>query len=191
MDVNMIDLSTVPEAQLKALLTAYLQPDFLLFPEEPGKHVIYGDRVIADFLAIPKPHLIQNGFDEGYFVIEVKSPGNVDREKKFRETVAQAVSYLHSGFDRFAGFPMFSLIFPSLGEYAQGKSEHDRDLMGGVYRLMQFLGVGSLGLDDRNGETHWSITGTSNNYYTSRYGKGKANVFRRPIGNFHVKRNRL
>jgi len=87
------------EEALKLWLTTHLSADFELYPEVPGAHVAAGVRVQIDFLAYPKQHLIDEGFLDEYFGIEVKHLSTDDGfSQKAAKAFWQAVSYTDSKF---------------------------------------------------------------------------------------------
>ncbi len=62
------------EAQQKAeAIQKILGADFELLPEVNGRNMVEERKVRIDFLAYPKKHLIENGFDNRVFGIEAKS----------------------------------------------------------------------------------------------------------------------
>ncbi|EJC1211818.1 hypothetical protein MX350_004331 [Vibrio parahaemolyticus] len=89
----------IDEKKLKSWLVEHLSPDFYLYPEVPGTHLITQKQIFADFIAYPREHLIESGFEAKPFGIEVKY---VDPEVKFVKKACrllwQTVSYNQSEF---------------------------------------------------------------------------------------------
>ncbi|WP_460751494.1 hypothetical protein [Marinomonas epiphytica] len=60
------------EKELKAWLVEHFSRDFHIYKEVPGIHLAEKVNVRIDFVLYPKPHLIEEGFIEEPFGIEVK-----------------------------------------------------------------------------------------------------------------------
>ncbi|HHG3069466.1 TPA: hypothetical protein ACPVW7_004600 [Vibrio parahaemolyticus] len=89
----------IDEKGLKSWLVKHLSPDFYLYSEVSGTHLITENQVYADFVAYPRKHLIDAGFVPKPFGIEVKhiDPG-LQFVKKASRLLWQTVSYNQSEF---------------------------------------------------------------------------------------------
>ena len=90
---------SMTEELLKTKIITYLCNDFEIMQEVKGKHLIENNGVVIDFLIHPKPHVIENGFDNAWVGIEVKyfrdpksQPGKIAR------LLWQSITYQQSTF---------------------------------------------------------------------------------------------
>lgn len=179
-------LSTMNETELKKLFYTTMVADFHIAPEVWGVHIIEKQRVRADFIMRPKPHLITAGFDDVYLAAEIKSPGGRDLFKG-NQTMWQAATYVQSIFGGKVR-PAFGVVFPDLAAFCDAqKHEMGINMPEGLgMRLMahigQFMNVGFVELDNQipNG---WSIVIGAQRYFSKRYGKSNLNLIKRYVGN--------
>ena len=103
------------ESELKAQLIKLLASDFDLRSEVRGYNLLTRSVVRADIVGHPKTHLVDAGFVDAFFCIEVKAVPKEESDKRGRAAAWQALSYRLSEFD--FGIPAFSFVFPSLRSF--------------------------------------------------------------------------
>jgi hypothetical protein len=159
------------ETELKQVLTEFLNTDFHIKPEVPGRFLVDGTPVIIDLLLFPKRHLIERGFDEGYVGIEVKGVPKTRQKKKALDVAWQAVTYSQSEFETKSGFvrPIFVLIYPEIQRFFAHDDPH---AYGWIYvsSLLVRSNVGHIELDSK--KDTWLINFHSVHYFHSIRGKG-------------------
>lgn len=157
-------MGSLNESEIKAIVVESLASDFILQEEQRGTHPLLQDKVRIDYLAYPLPHLIMQGFDEGWFGIEVKDIG--DDVKRLNKVLWQSITYAQSTFrleDKTIR-PMFVLV--CVGQ--------NKDIMQGklptvwpiLFSLAQYARVGYLDL-----YPSWSIKFGGGRYYSKKWGK--------------------
>lgn len=173
------------EAELKAWLVAHLSEDFELYPEVAGRHVAEGVRVIIDYLAYPKPHLLANGFVPAHFGIEVKYLGQADGfSHKAARGLWQTVSYTDSEFylDDVTIRPKFALLFSNISFESEHQLlnrlgmelENDRALWSGLLQLANHANVGTLEIKGpRDAWKGWKMAFSGGMYFYRNHYKGK------------------
>jgi len=151
------------EDDIKNAIASTMSDDFILSPEVWGNCIIDGTRVRIDFMAYPKQHLIDLGFDAQWFGIEAKSllrrDGNpIHGLGKINQLIWQVISYAQSTFniDQARIRPMFVLICTDRVPYEYCKEW--KTLIG----LAQYGNVGMLDLAPR-----WSIHFSNALYFAS------------------------
>lgn len=194
----MIDLQTAREPVLKAFMVEQFSSDFFIRPEVTGKHMITGDKVKADYMLQPKSHLLEAGFEDCKFVIEVKGVygNNLSPRTRMEHAIQQAATYVHSRFD--FGQPRFAILFPAFAiflqeQFASIESKHDRELvLWNVTRTVQnmamFQHVGCLEVTE-DYITHapvWKISMGGQRLFSIAEGRNPANMLRERIGNFEA-----
>lgn len=163
------------ENHIKMMAQKILGADFELFPEVNGRNMVEGKKVRIDFLAYPKKHLIDNGFDNQVFGIEAKSV-DYSQTKKINKLVWQAISYAQSEFEFNNSLirPMFVVVCvfkePEFG--SPGFQEWKT-----LSRFAQYGNVGVIEL-----EPFWRVRFGDCSYYNQRNGKSS-------IANLGTKRN--
>jgi hypothetical protein len=192
------------EAELKVWLVAHLAEDFELHPEVAGRHVPEGVRVIIDYLAYPKPHLLAHGFAPAHFGIEVKYLGQADGfSHKAARGLWQTVSYTDSEFylGGAAIRPKFALLFSNISFESEHQLlnrlgmelENDRALWNGLLQLANHANVGTLEIKGpREAWKGWKMAFSGgmyfyrNNYLGKReYGvSNKRMIEKVRVGNF-------
>lgn len=169
------------EAELKEWLVSHLSEDFDLHPEVPGRHMAECVRVQIDYLAYPKPHLLDAGFAAVFFGIEVKllDPTNGFSRKAARG-LWQAVSYTDAEF-HLAGAavrPKFALLFSNLSFVGElrlldrlgQKLENDWALWRGLLQLANHANVGTLEIKGaRDAWTGWKMAFSGGTYFSRRH----------------------
>lgn len=163
------------EAPTRQLIIRNLAQDFEIFERWRGWHKHGGERVYYDLVARPRPHLVEQGFDDGLFVIEVKLFNLDDKTKhdlKVRDLLWQCVAYSFSeielpagGFER----PLFVLYF--LG--GTGVDPFFADELQRLHHFVQRGGVGQLTFDEKLG---WTMRFGGSRYFTKLRGKGPHHV---------------
>lgn len=158
------------EDEIKSLIVRTLSTDFQLVPEVEGKHLIENLSVRIDFMAFPKPHLVNNGFAEAWFGIEAKR-GNFTEAKQINRLMWQCITYAQSIFEIDGAIirPMFVLASVDYEpQYGDPKWAEWNTL--GHFVLYGNVGVMEL-------QPFWRIRFGSTPYYGQKRGKGKvANV---------------
>ncbi|EOA6545619.1 TPA: hypothetical protein ACGU7E_004557 [Vibrio vulnificus] len=105
------------EGELKRWLVNNLSIDFDFYAEVWGRHLAENINVRVDFIAVPKAHLVENGFDPSPFAIEVKY---IRQEEGFTRKSSRAfwqtISYNDSEFNLNGHIfkPKFSILFTNL-----------------------------------------------------------------------------
>ena len=123
------------ETELKAYLVKRLRFDFEIVPEVPGSFLVDGTRVVIDYLFHPRPHLVERGFEDGWFGVEVKSPQG--GQAKGLRVAWQAITYSMSEFN--GKRPPFIVLYPSLDAFFGSASDAYR-----IKTLLQKANVGYL-----------------------------------------------
>ncbi|MBT2336537.1 hypothetical protein J7E49_21820 [Variovorax paradoxus] len=173
------------EAELKVWLAAHLSEDFDLSPEVAGRHVAEGVRVIIDYLAYPKQHLLENGFAPAHFGIEVKYLGQADGfSHKAARGLWQTVSYTDSEFflDGVTIRPKFALLFSNISFESEHQLlnrlgmelENDRALWNGLLQLANHANVGTLEVKGpREDWKGWKMAFSGGMYFYRNHYMGK------------------
>lgn len=192
----MIDFMTAKEPVLKSFLLDQLDADFFIRREVTGKHLINGERVKADFVLQPKSHLLDLGFDDCIFVVEVKAvySSNQSPWSRMMHVCHQTVTYMQSRFD--FGRPLFALVFPDFRYFAdadfvriQNPIER-RSVADAVLRTVQNMGmfehVGCLDFDTDyyTKQLVWKISMGGQRLFSIPDGRNPANLLRERVGNF-------
>lgn len=173
------------ENELKKWLWDHLHSDFHLYQEVPGTHKYSHKGVIVDFIAYPRQHLLDSGFINMPFGIEVK---HIAQElgfiKKTSRALWQAASYNQCSFilknkTKTRNFSLpFCLLFSNLsfGDEFNLIKEFDRNLVNeksawrGMVHLANHAGVGLLSI---TGSKHlcrnWYIKFASGTYFSGGF----------------------
>jgi hypothetical protein len=173
------------EDELKTWLVAHLSEDFELVPEVAGRHVAEGVRVVIDYMAYPKPHLITNGFAPLHFGIETKYLNQADGfSRKAARGLWQTVSYTDSEF--YLGDttvrPKFALMFSNISFENEHQLlnrlgmelENDRALWSGLLQLANHANVGTLEISGpRDAWKGWKMAFSGGTYFYRNHHKGK------------------
>ena len=163
------------EDHIKTTTIKVLSPDFELIPEVRGRSLVEGRMVRIDFLAFPKSHLIENGFDNQFFGIEAKSV-DFSQSKKINKLIWQSISYAQSEFQYNGAFvrPIFVLMcLLSEPKFGTPGFEEWKTLS----RFAQYGNVGVIEL-----KPFWRVRFGDCSYYNQRRGKSA-------IANLGTKRN--
>lgn len=163
------------EAPIRASIRAAMEQDFIVYEEHPGVHLRGGEKVRFDLVLVPRKHLLENGFDDGCVVVEVKHFSGDDVRKqdaRLRDLLWQCVVYSYSEVslpDRGSEQPLFVL------HYIGGAGVHQRHK--GLYLELQHLvqrgGIGALEIHPKYG---WSMNASGNHYFRQSTGRGPQNV---------------
>ena len=152
-----------------------LQTDFEVLEGLRGSHKHGGERVYYDLVARPRQHLIDLGFDDGYFVIEVKMfnpEDNKQHDLKARDLLWQCVAYSFSEIELPAGRstrPLFVLYFID----GTGFDSFHLDELKTLHHFVQRGGVGRLTFEPKLG---WTMVFGGTRYFTKLRGKGPHHV---------------
>lgn len=150
------------ETELKAYLVKRLQFDFEIVPEVPGSFLVDGTRVVIDYLFHPRPHLVERGFEDGWFGVEVKSPQG--GQAKGLRVAWQAITYSMSEFN--GKRPPFIVLYPSLDAFFGSASDAYR-----IKTLLQKANVGYFVLEPQS--RAWRIKFGAGLYFHSDTGLSK------------------
>jgi len=147
---------------------------FEFFENLAGRHKHNGERVVYDLVARARQPLLENGFDDGYFVVEVKLFNESDKKAhdvKARDLLWQCVTYAFSEITLPSGetkCPLFVLYY--IGGTGV-KAEYGREVTE-LHHFVQRGGVGRLEL----GASNWSMSFGGSRYFSRARGKGPHNV---------------
>jgi hypothetical protein len=163
------------EKPARVRLTSTLSTDFEVFEGISGHHKHGKEQVYYDLVARPRQHLIDQGFEDGYFIIEVKLFNIEDKTKhdlKARDLLWQCVAYSFSeiklpgnNLER----PLFVLYFIDGTGFDPNHSEELKTL----HHFVQRGGVGKLSI---NSKDDWVMTFGGSRYFSKLRGKGPHNV---------------
>ncbi len=169
------------ERQERLRIAEALRSDFELHEGWQGRHKHGGERVFYDLIARPRSHLVEAGFDDGHFVIEVKMFNANDRQPhdvKARDLFWQCVVYSFSEIE----LPNGDACRPLFTVYFIGGSGIDPQYKSEVTQLHHFVqrgGVGKLEL----GNNDWLLRFGPHRYFSKLRGKGPHNVgVKRQVG---------
>jgi hypothetical protein len=189
------------EAQLKAWLDEWIEEDFDVTREVPGKHLVRATKVIADYIIAPKEHLIAKGFKPGPIGLEVKYlPLKGGFSPKASRFIWQAASYMDCEFTlngvevRLPRVLLFSNIsFDGEREQLRGISgstlSNDRAKWTALLELANHANVGNLEIyGTRAKRKGWRIAFATGVYFSSgerETGISNARLFEKErIGSF-------
>ncbi|CAN7782894.1 hypothetical protein LJR175_008253 [Variovorax sp. LjRoot175] len=177
------------EEQLRVWLVQHLSGEFDLHPEVPGRHLAEGVGVRIDYLAVPKPHLVNEGFAPEPFGIEVKHINPLDGfTRRASRALWQTISYTDSAFD-FGPHPIrlrFAVLFSNLAFEAERQLlKHDDFQQWHAFtNLAHHSNVGTLEIKgDKNKCDGWFIAFSSGNYFYRRSIYGGDVVYVKPSTN--------
>ncbi|MEO1290340.1 MAG: hypothetical protein AAFV93_21520 [Chloroflexota bacterium] len=174
-----MNLRNMKETELKSYLDKFLEPDFFFAKEVKGTHIVEEVTVIADYILRPKSHLVENGFDDVYFAIEVKSPAVKHPNSQYRKVVVQAASYVDSLFSDKR--PAFTLIFPDHNCFRPESNAGQYFEVHHYFHIAHYFNVGDFRINQK--KDRWCIWFGGGRYYCSSRGKGTHNVTKRYVGN--------
>lgn len=174
------------EIELAAWLKSHLHADFILHQEVRGRHLAENLGVRIDFVAYPKQHLIDAGFEAGPFGIEVKfiDPMNGFSRKASR-AFWQTVTYTDSEF-YVDGKPVrlnFAMLFSNLGFDAEYKllASDDVEQWRAFVNLAHHSKVARLEVKGTKARLEqWTIMFSSNAYFyrKAEFGTGEVRYWR-------------
>ncbi|MBN9368878.1 hypothetical protein [Acidovorax sp. SDU_ACID1] len=165
------------EKPTRDFLKEALAADFEVYEKYSGWHKHGGEKVYYDLVLRAKDHLVQQGFDPGYFVIEVKLFNLDDVQKhdvKARDMMWQCVAYSFSDIELPSGElvrPLFVLY------YIDGsgvKPEYEKEI-NALHHFVQRGGVGRL-VFERIDPGQWLLNFGGSRYFSKRRGRGSHNV---------------
>jgi RNAse (barnase) inhibitor barstar len=145
------------EPKLTKWVINFLKEDFKIYEKPRGKHMHTGKVVEPDLLLYPREHLIEKGFINNIFVIEVKHFDVMDdMHKKVSTAFWQTLTYNDSLFNISGNkvSPSFSLLFSNLSfrnQYEQliFKEYVDLKSMWRTYKhMVNHSGVGILAMKE-------------------------------------------
>ena len=149
--------------------------DFIVLEGCHGRHKHGGERVHYDLVLLPRPHLLERGFDDGPVVVEVKL-FNLDsaakHDTKARDLLWQCVAYSFSEIempDEEIQRPLFVLYF--IG--GTGFDPLHLQELKTLHHFVQRGGVGRLELDAKHG---WAMHFGGTRYFSQRWGRTMHNV---------------
>ena len=152
-----------------------LEIDFFIYDGLDGHHKHGGERVRYDLVLTPRQHLLDQGFDIGCVVVEVKLFNKEDKKKhdtKIRDLLWQCIAYSFSDVQMPNGKyerPLFVLYFMA----GTGFDEKHQDEFNKLHHFVQRGGVGKL---DINPKTGWTMLFGGSYYFRQAAGKGPHHV---------------
>lgn len=196
------------EDALKNWFVRHFAQDFDIFPEVPGVHLAEKVNVRIDFMLRARSHLVDLGFDERMFGVEVKYFSQDDGfTGKTSRGLWQAISYNDCEFDvdGVKCKPKFCLMFSNLSFESErnliknlgSEFENDKQEWRGMLHLANHARVGTLDVrGDRDNYRGWEIRFVGGVYFTcsvsksgSSHRKSNDNVINKVrIGNSETKR---
>lgn len=107
------------EPEIKSWFKEYFREDFYIESEVPGLHISENQNVKIDYILYPRQHLIDNGFIDECFGVEVKyiDPESSSLAKKANKAIWQTISYNDCKFNLKNGKqikPKFCMVFSNL-----------------------------------------------------------------------------
>ena len=163
------------EAPHRTALCTALGDDFFVHQGWVGRHKHGGERVQYDLVLVPRPALLERGFDNGLVVVEVKVFDAADKTKhdtKAKDLLWQCVAYSFSDIlppDGDPCRPLFVLYYIA----GSGVNAQYRDKVNFLHHFVQRGGVGRLDVDARAG---WSMVFGGSYYFRSVTGPGRNHV---------------
>lgn len=171
------------EPELKTWMTAFLSEDFDLHEEVKGIHLAHGTGVQIDYIAMPKPHLVDAGFVNLPFGIEVKYINPAEGfSRKAARAFWQTISYTDCAFklDGEKTQLKFAVLFSNLSfEAERGLLKQHGDLYENDFvawrtllQLANHAGVGLIELPGTRDEPKgWALRFSGGTYFVRRDGR--------------------
>lgn len=158
--------SPLAEELLKSNLNTAISQDFEIFPEVSGRVLLTQENVRIDYLACPRPHLIDMGFIYKWFGIEVKhfrDFNNHDLGKKAK-LMWQAINYAQSEFYVKGEVVRPDFIALYVGEHlkTRGEGSGARDW----FALMHLGGYAKIFEFQIKGFSNWELRGSGGWVFT-------------------------
>ena len=163
------------EGPTRRQIARSLCADFEILEGLGGNHKHGQERVYYDLVVRPRQHMIDHGFADGYFIIEVKLFNLEDKTKhdlKARDLLWQCVAYSFSEIELPDGKlerPLFVLYFIGGTGFDPSHAEELKTL----HHFVQRGGVGKLTFEPKSG---WAIYFGGSRYFNKLRGKGPHNV---------------
>lgn len=163
------------EAPARSTLRAELEQDFFVHEGWKGHHKHGGECVKYDLVLLPRPHLLERGFDKGYVIVEIKLFNVDDKMKhdtKTKDLLWQCVAYSFSDIALPNGHierPLFVLYFIA----GTGFDAKYKDDLNFLHHFVQRGGVGKLDIHPSKG---WSMNFGGSYYFRKSEGKGPHHV---------------
>ena len=151
------------EDKIKAVIIETLNGDFILKSEQWGTHPLLHEKVRIDFLAYPRPHLVEAGFDAEWFGIEAKDIG--EDVPKLNRVLCQSITYAQSRFSVGLTTIIPQFIMVCVGQdpdHLQGRLPTAWPIL---FSSVQYLNVGFLELSP------WKLSFGAGRYYSQQRGK--------------------
>lgn len=192
------------EPELKSWFNEKLTRDFYIYPEVCGVHLSENVNVRIDYILLPKEHLINEGFQNSYFGVEVKY---FNQENGFTHKTSrglwQTISYNDSLFflKNKEIKLKYSLIFSNLSfskelmlvkNYGH-EMENDQLEWRGMVHIANHARVGTLDIKgEKDSYNGWSINFAGGTYFSSTihghettYSKSNEDIINKVrLGNF-------
>lgn len=192
------------EKELKHWFQAHMSTDFHIYGEVWGVHLSENVNVRIDYILYPKPHLIEQGFEQEPFGVEVKYFKQEDKfTHKTSRGVWQTISYNDCLFNlKGREFKTkFCLLFSNLSfseEAALIKNlgyewEDDQSEWRGMIHVANHAGVGTISIDgNKVNLSGWRMHFAGGTYFSrttyngdSSYKLSNANMINKVrVGNF-------
>lgn len=194
------------EPEINIWFKEYFKEDFYMEAEVSGVHTSEKQNVKIDYILKPKQHLIDNGFVNECFGVEIKyiDPESSDLAKKANKAIWQTISYNDCKFDlknKRSIKPKFCMIFSNLS-FNESRNlfkefEHAHNYRIWFYYLLlaNHANVGELRVKGtRDKPTGWTFKfGNSGAYFNKNIDKennvtyslqNEELVYKKRIGNF-------
>lgn len=168
------------EPELKAWMSDFLDKDFELHEEVRGSHLAHGTGVQIDYVAWPRPHLVEAGFVDAPFGIEVKYINPAEGfSRKAARAFWQTISYTDCAF-LLKGDQVrlkFAVLFSNLsfdverGLLKQYGETYENDLVAWrtLLQLANHAGVGLIELPGTRTEPKgWAFRFSGGTYFVRR-----------------------
>ncbi len=189
------------EKDLADWLEGWIRQDFEVWKEVPGMHLAEQARVRIDYVLRPKQHLVEAGFHDGFFGMELKLlPIEHGFSPKASRAVRQAMSYIDCEFDLEAEMVRLPrvLLFTNMSfEFERlqlrgldpGVLSNDRAKWAALLELANHANVGTFDIyGTRESFAGWRISFAAGKYFgrhLKRYELANPRLFEKVrIGNF-------
>ncbi len=169
------DIKFTDETQLVSWFIEFFKDDFHIVSEVKGVHLCTNKKVRIDLLAYPKKHIIEAGFDECYFGIEVKYFNGNKFLKSGSSAFYQTISYVTSEFYTKNKIikPSFCLLFSnfSFDNIFENASENSQKEYEAFKHLSNHYNVGTIDIGRymKSGKREWHFKFANQDYFRERH----------------------
>jgi len=196
-------MSDKGEQELKDKFRSIAKNDFEILSDVRGSYLLQEKEVVLDFMLYPKLHLLESGFEQAWFGVEVKHFDNLHVTGKMSRFLWQCITYAQSVFqvkgkaERPAFVLGFSNVDKILDELCRDKNKFTEKEICREYRsqwtgMVRIAGLAHVGFFNETLPTRykplggWNITFSSSSYFrlvNGQYKKLNYNIFKENIGN--------